>query len=266
MENKNIKICVLGAGNIGAAMVRGLAGSGVSVSVWNRSARRLEGLAPLKNVSCSTDMAAALDSCDIALVCVEGRALDSVTAKMASLLGTHKPIVGSCAAASTLAGLSESLSTPDGPHTRVFRLLPNIGATVGMSTNLYCSAGLSEAEDRNIIGLFGATGTTAKIEERHFQAAMALSSCGIAYALRYVRATMQAGVQAGLDPDTACALSAGAVKGAMQLLQASEGLHPEALVDSVCTPGGVTIRGLNAMEDAGFSAAVVKGLLATLTR
>ena len=92
---------------------------------------------------------------------------------------------------------------------------------------------------------------------------MALSSCGIAYALRYVRANMLAGVQMGLSPEAARELASAVLAGTSKLLEV-DSAHPEALIDRVTTPGGVTIRGLNAMEDGGFSAAIVSGLLATL--
>lgn len=94
---------------------------------------------------------------------------------------------------------------------------------------------------------------------------MALSSCGVAYALRYVRANMLAGVQMGLAPDTAKELASAVLAGTSALLEA-DNAHPEELIDRVTTPGGVTIRGLNAMEDGGFSASVVSGLLATLKK
>ena len=90
--------------------------------------------------------------------------------------------------------------------------------------------------------------------------ATALASCGIAYALRYIRAASEGGVQLGFKADDATRIVAQTVKGAVSLL-VSSGKHPEQLIDQVTTPGGVTIKGLNAMEEAGFSNAVIKGLV-----
>ena len=103
--------------------------------------------------------------------------------------------------------------------------------------------------------IFECTGTTLIVEERLFPAAMALSSCGIAYAMRYVRATMSAGVQLGLSPAVAEAITAGVLDGTAALL--ASGKHPEELIDTVTTPGG-----LNAMEAAGFTPSVIAGLTA----
>ena len=88
---------------------------------------------------------------------------------------------------------------------------------------------------------------------------------GIANVLRYVRAAMEAGVELGLSPDLAKQLAAGSLAGTAALLKAT-GLHPEALVDSVTTPGGLTIRGINTMEAYGFSSAVIAGVKAAAVK
>lgn len=90
---------------------------------------------------------------------------------------------------------------------------------------------------------------------------MMVASCGTAFALRYARAAMEGGVQLGLYPREALAAVYQTMKGAVDLA-AAHAAHPEAEIDRVTTPGGITIRGLNAMEEAGFTAAVVAGLKA----
>jgi len=264
-KDNKVKICVVGAGNIGSAMARGLAKSGVRVAVYNRSKGRLDALAGIVGISCTTSLGEALDGCDIALICVEGDAVLPVARSMASCFSRKAPVVGSCAAAISMADLSAALSGYDGETTAVFRLLPNIAATVGRSANLLCGSGLNENELVQLKELFSCTGTTVEVPERLFPAAMALSSCGIAYALRYVRANMLAGVQMGLSPEASRELASAVLAGTARLLE-TDTAHPETLIDRVTTPGGVTIRGLNAMEDGGFSASVVSGLLATLKK
>ena len=93
-------------------------------------------------------------------------------------------------------------------------------------------------------------------------AATALCSCGTAYALRYIRAAMEGGVEMGLYPEQAKFIASQTVKGAAELLLAHNA-HPEAEIDKVTTPGGITIKGLNEMESAGFSSAVIRGLKAS---
>jgi pyrroline-5-carboxylate reductase len=98
-------------------------------------------------------------------------------------------------------------------------------------------------------------------EESHLAAGTTLASCGIAYAMRYIRAASEGGVELGFKADEAKQIVMQTMKGAVELLQAT-GLHPEAAIDLVTTPGGVTIKGLNEMEHNGFTSSVIKGLKA----
>ena len=109
--------------------------------------------------------------------------------------------------------------------------------------------------------LFDAVGKTDVVDERRLKDGMMLASCGTAFALRYVRASAEGGVELGLYPKEAVEAALQTVKGAAALLEA-RGTHPEEEIDRVTTPGGITIRGLNAMEEAGFTAAVIAGLKA----
>ncbi|MBQ5722120.1 MAG: pyrroline-5-carboxylate reductase, partial [Bacteroidaceae bacterium] len=93
-------------------------------------------------------------------------------------------------------------------------------------------------------------------------AGMALASCGIAYAMRYIRAATEGGVELGMYAHEAQQIVAQTLKGAVSLLEANHS-HPEAEIDKVTTPGGITIKGLNAMERNGFSNSVIEGLKAS---
>lgn len=254
-------IAVLGAGNIGTAMARGLMRGGADVRVYNRGEKRLKTFAEANpGAYCTTDISDALSGAFMVLICVEGHAAPDVLRTVASLIPVGNVLIGSCAAATTLAQMMEFC-----PGARAyFRLLPNIAATLGASANLLCSCGLTTQEEKALAGSFCHTGSTTIVEERLFPAAMALSSCGIAFALRYLRATMLAGVQAGLSASDSQQLTAAVFTGVAALLAGGE--HPDALVDRVCTPGGVTIRGVNAMERGGFTSAVIEGILATLSK
>jgi pyrroline-5-carboxylate reductase len=110
--------------------------------------------------------------------------------------------------------------------------------------------------------VFDAMGQSAVIEERQMTAATALCSCGIAFAMRYVRAATEGGVELGIYAHQAKDYVLQTLRGAVELLEAT-GNHPEAEIDRVTTPGGITIRGLNAMEAHGFTNAVIQGLKAS---
>ena len=109
--------------------------------------------------------------------------------------------------------------------------------------------------------VFDAVGATFVVPENLLPAGTTLASCGIAYAMRYIRAASEGGVEIGFRANEAKDIVLQTLKGVVALLQ-QEGIHPEEAIDRVTTPGGVTIKGLNAMEDAGFTASVIRGIKA----
>ena len=118
-----------------------------------------------------------------------------------------------------------------------------------------------EGDTECVTELFKRLGDVMVVDERLLPAATTLGSCGIAYAMRYIRAAMSGGVELGLKASEAQKIVAQTVKGAAALL-GRDGAHPETEIDKVTTPGGLTIRGLNEMEHAGFTSAVIRGLKA----
>ena len=121
--------------------------------------------------------------------------------------------------------------------------------------------GASESHIKTVVSIFDEMGDTLITDEQHLAAGTTLASCGIAYAMRYIRAASEGGVELGFKADDAKKIVMQTMKGAVDLLQAS-GMHPEQAIDLVTTPGGVTIKGLNEMEHAGFTSAVIRGLKA----
>jgi pyrroline-5-carboxylate reductase len=103
------------------------------------------------------------------------------------------------------------------------------------------------------------------IEEKLMDAATVLGACGIAYALRFIRANIQGGIEIGFDSATAALIAAQTVKGAAELL-IQTGRHPEQEIDKVTTPKGCTITGLNEMEHRGFSSSLIKGIAASFDK
>ena len=124
------------------------------------------------------------------------------------------------------------------------------------------SATASAQQVANVEAIFNALGKAAVIEERLMGAATSLCSCGIAFAMRYVRAATEGGVELGIYPNDAKQYVLQTLRGAVELLEAT-GNNPEVEIDKVTTPGGITIKGLNAMEAHGFTIAVIEGLKAS---
>ena len=251
-----MKVGVIGIGHMGAPIARALWQAGADVAVHNRtSAKALTLAADCPGVRVADNVAEASRDADLVVLAVKPHLILSV---MADVLA----VVPDTAIVSLAPGLSLDELHQHGAAI-CLRLMPNVAISCGEGMSFICHDDSSASMAVELRGMLSATGQVAIVEERLFEPAMVVASCGIAYVLRYVRAAAEAAVAAGLRPDDATAYLAQTLRGSAALLQ-TDGLHPEALIDSVTTPGGSTIRGLLAMEQAGFSAAVAAGILAPL--
>lgn len=246
-------ILIIGAGAMGSAIARGLARAGKKVTIWNRSEERLASLMNIDGLTCSWDLNSVLadDSYDLIILALPRGAVQEMCGAVAGLAP-----VASLSPMTTL----ESLRTMCKEKNAVLRIMPNIGITHGQSMTFICGSDNSVTGDA--VELFTTLGDAALIPESQFPAVTALASCGTAYALRYIRACMQAGVQMGLEADEACRYTLQTLRGACAMLEDGR-VHPEAALDRVCTPGGLTIRGVNTLDEKGFSTAVISAILAS---
>jgi len=247
-----MKIAVIGAGAMGGALAEGLLRAGQhEIFVSNRSEGRLQPLAAL-GASVTTDNRVAASGAEVIIIAVKPWLVASV---LGAIDTAGKTVV------SLAAGVSSEALAALAPEADIWLAIPNIAASLRASMTFLVAARTSGRAD--VKALFDGVGTTLLCDEQHLAAGTTLASCGIAYALRYIRAAAEGGVELGFRADEAQRIVAQTVLGAASLLQAT-GLHAEALIDQVTTPGGLTIRGLNAMEQAGFSPAVISGLKAAV--
>ena len=142
----------------------------------------------------------------------------------------------------------------------LFLVMPNIAIAYRESMTYITPVDATPENIDRISGIFNSMGESIIIEESQYPSATALS-CSIAYAMRYVRANVEGAVELGFKAKMAKKIVLQTIKGAVQLLQETDE-HPEEAIDKVTTPGGLTIRGLNEMENAGFTSAVIRGLKA----
>jgi len=147
-----------------------------------------------------------------------------------------------------------------GRDVPIVRAMPNTGIALGNS--MTCLATLSDREDvvARVRSIFDSVGKTLVIREEQMVPATALCACGIAFFLRAVRAASQGGIEIGFHPEEALMMAAQTALGAASLVL-ERGTHPEREIDSVTTPRGCTIAGLNHMEHRGFSSALIRGIV-----
>ena len=211
-------------------------------------------------VNATCDNREAAKGADIVVVAVKPWLVGEVVAEIKPVLDYSRQTLLSVAAGVSGADLMDMLERDGGSLPTVYIAIPNIAIAIGCSMTYLFPVNVPGEDDvQRMAGLFNAVGETSVCEERLLAAAVQ-SSCSIAYAMRYVAASVSGFVQLGFKAAAARKIVLQTVKGAVALLQAN-GTLPEAEIYKVTTPGGYTIRGLNEMERAGFTNAVIRGLL-----
>lgn len=258
MENK--KIAIIGVGNMGGAIAVGLLKSGFvpasDIFVADKKESTLDKMKELGVKTFQNNLEAAKNA-DVIIVAVKPYHIESAIQELKPVLSTDKIFI------SIVAGVGiEELGEMAGKEIPIFRVMPN--TAIALQESLTCiSANKNTAEHKEyVVNLFNKLGKTVEIGEELMAAATVLSSCGIAYALRYIRAAMQGGIEIGFGAEMAQFITAQTVKGATELVLQS-GNHPEREIDKVTTPMGITITGLNEMEHKGFSSSLIQGVLAS---
>lgn len=256
-----MKVAIIGAGNMGGAIARGLAqGHYVRVqdiTVTNSSMPKLEKLkVEFPAIQVSTDNHEAADA-DVVIVAVKPWKVEEV---LKPLRLRQPQVLVSVAAGMTFEDLAHFVD----PEMPMFRIIPNTAISLRASMTLIACRNASEQQTLTMLDLFNEMGLAMLIEEKQLAAATSLTSCGIAYVLKYVQAAMQAGVEAGIRPKDAMKMVAQTVEGAARLLLENEDTHPALEIEKVTTPGGITIKGVNSLEHDGFTSAVIKAIKASI--
>lgn len=251
------KIAVIGAGAMGGATVRGLVADGFPAEDITVSGPHKEKLAEFEALGCAsaTDNREAIRGAKLIVLAVKPWILPHVTDEISAAFADNYEYEVTAIVAGVNGEELKGFFGPNCPQ-RLSIVMPNTAITLRRSMSF-----LVEVNGEAILAkdVYSRLGSLKVIDERLLPAATALASCGIAYAMRYVRAAVEGGVQLGFRASEAQAIVVETIKGAAALLSLP-GAHPEAEIDKVTTPGGVTIRGLNAMEGAGFTPAVIAGL------
>ena len=256
-----MKIAVIGAGAMGGTTVEGLFKgkffNNEDIIVADPNPAVLQKFSEM-GLKTTSENALAARNADIVCVVVKPWLVESVLGGIKSVLNPRKQLLIVVAAGVSSASISQWLGDSCPP---LFLVIPNIAIAQLQSMTFVVPVNATSEQTQTIVDMFDELGSTLITDEQHLAAGTTLASCGIAYAMRYIRAASEGGVELGFKADEAKNIVMQTMRGAVELLAAT-GLHPEAAIDMVTTPGGVTIKGLNEMEHAGFTSAVVRGLKA----
>lgn len=256
-----MKISIIGAGNMGGAIARGLAHSNleIEIAVADLDVDKLKDLQQeYSSIETSTSSTDIVPDADVVLLAVKPWFVEPVLKSIEPVFDKTKQLILSIAAGVSVAEIDACVK-----DAIIFRAIPNTAISIHQSMTFVCHSTNASAEQVAVVkSIFDELGKAAVIEERLMSAATSLCSCGIAFAMRYVRAATEGGVELGIYPEQSKEYVLQTLRGAIELLEAT-GNNPEVEIDKVTTPGGITIKGLNAMEANGFTNAVIQGLKAS---
>ncbi|MBT8267326.1 MAG: pyrroline-5-carboxylate reductase [Bacteroidia bacterium] len=257
-----MKIAIIGAGNLGISMAKGLISNKVISSLYltRRNIKELNHFKSNKKVKITTNNALAIKNSTILIFAVQPSDFEDILKENVANLSDHHIII------STITGFSiNEIEAIIGTKNNVIRAMPNTAIAVGKS--MTCLS--SKTKNRKVLNaarsIFNTLGTTLLIPENQMQAATVVCASGIAFWMRLIRATSQAAIQLGFDAKEAQELAMHTCEGAANLL-ISSGNHPEQEIDKVTTPKGCTIEGLNEMEHQGLSSSLIKGMVTSFDK
>ncbi|MBP5764273.1 MAG: pyrroline-5-carboxylate reductase [Bacteroidales bacterium] len=267
-----MKVAIIGAGNMGGAIARGLAAGTIvraaDMTVTAHTQQTIDRLkADVPGIRTTLDNRQAAAGAQIVILAIKPWLVENIIGEIAPELAASHPLIISVAAGISFEQLTGILEANGaGPfdlednQLPLVRVIPNTAIAIRKSPTLISfDQHVSDAQKKLVQDMFNELGTSIVIEERLMAAGTAVTSCGIAYAFEYIKAAIQGAIELGFYPHVAKAMIDQTVLGAVGLLE-QNGTYPDAEIYKVCTPGGITIKGLNEMTKEGFDHAVIAGL------
>jgi len=254
----NLRIAILGGGNLGNSLASGLLQTGTfraeNLIVTRRKVQLLNHLQE-QNIQVTSDNRKAVEESRLVLITVKPHQMQALLTEIQDVLVPAKHIL-----VSSVTGFSINQIRSFCGKVPVVRIMPNTAAAIGES--MTCLAAQEDDKEalKEVQALFNLLGKTLVIGEELMEASTVLGACGVAFALRFLRAMTQGGIEIGFPSETAQFIAAQTLRGAAGLVLI-KGQHPEKEIDKVTTPMGITISGLNEMEHNGFSSALIKGIV-----
>ena len=265
MSTTLLPIGFLGAGQMASALATGWSRAGLLDPVRSGAADpfpsardKFTQATGLKSYATNREV---IEACDVLVLAVKPQVMAAVLAELQPLLKPRHLVI-SIAAGVTLQTLGEAL----GATVRLVRVMPNTPCLVGASASGYAAGSAATPDDVALVGqLFGAVGKAFALPEHLLDAVTGLSGSGPAFIYVLIEALADGGVRVGLPREVAQTLAAQTVFGAAKMVLET-GQHPAALKDAVASPGGTTIAGLHALEQAGFRAGLMDAVQAATER
>lgn len=256
----------IGAGNMARAMISGLlakkAVAPTDIVLHGGQPLHYEPYAAKIGAKALASNQAVAETADIVFLAVSPKLGEPILQAIGSTLKQrHVPVVSMLTGVS-MATLEKALGSHDQP---VLRIMPNVNVAINAGMIAYAANDAVAGQLDGLLDLLNVLGKTVSLPEEQFSTFVALAGSSPAFIYLFIDSLARAGVKYGLEKDQATAIAAQAVMGSAKNVLASD-QSPFDLIDQVSSPGGTTVAGLLAMEEAGLMTAVVKGVDATIAK
>lgn len=263
MVLRDKRIAIIGVGNMGLALMRGMIDSGVPpecITVHNRRESRTKAIVEEYGVRGAESNAACVQGADVVLLAVKPQIFGKVLAEI-------RDSVGDALVLSVAAGITcDRMETELGGKVRVVRAMPNTPAVIKEGAAAVCPGShATEADLELAVAVLEPICRVLVVDEIHMDAVTGLSGSGPAYVMLIIEAFSDAGVRVGLSREVAQALAVQTLRGSARLLQETKE-HPGRLRDQVTSPGGTAIAGLHALEEGGLRTTIMNAVEAAAKR
>ncbi|HEY8928954.1 MAG TPA: pyrroline-5-carboxylate reductase [Mucilaginibacter sp.] len=256
--NSQQHIAILGSGNIGLSLAKGLVKAGIckpqQISLTRRNIGSLASYSEA-GYHVTDNNLKAVRKADFIVLAVLPHQLNRLLDEIKPSMKPEKQLVISVVSGVSCGDIRTQLDL----NVPVIRAMPNTAIAIGQSMTCIATDNGTPKNINFVRSLFETVGVTIQINEELMTSATALCACGIAFFLRSIRAASQGGTEIGFHAHDALKMAAQTAKGAADLLLQLAS-HPEQEIDKVTSPSGCTIAGLNEMEHNGFSSAMIKGI------
>lgn len=258
-----MNIGVIGTGNLATAVICGSVHSGKftgeQFTVYDLFAEKVTENNQKYGTKPALSAVEVAAKCDVVILSVKPKDFPTLLSSLADTLSGRNPLIVTVA-----AGLSMQYIASFLPYeAKIARLMTNINASVGGAMTAYCTNERVRAEEKAFLdGFCKSFGDAIELEESYFSQFAVLAGCVPAFAYKFVDEIARAGVQIGIRKDLALRIAAQTVLGSAAVAAKGD-VHPYALIDRVCTPGGTTIEGIAALDALGFNDAVHQAVLAS---
>ncbi|AGY80902.1 pyrroline-5-carboxylate reductase [Carnobacterium inhibens] len=263
-----MKVGFIGIGNMASAIIKGMIQNGHTshqdIYVHNTTKETLALFTSETGTQACSSNKELAGKVDVLVLAAKPNVFPTILAEIKDEIAAHQPLVVSIAAGTSLQKLSELLN--DGNETAIIRVMPNLNSQIGEGMTAICGNDYTTSQQKEFIfNMFKAIGEVVELPEKDFSTFTAIAGSSPAFVFLFIDSLARAAVRNGMSKEVATKIAAQAVLGSGKLVLDSEET-PWNLIDQVSSPGGTTVEGILALEDAGFISSITKAAQAVIDK